>query len=166
MPGGGGGRRGNRGNRNTEPAPIPVPAYVPPAAVPMAPNMPTEQNPYAGLDPLASKTPIDQTLAKQYRDALQAGSDTRGLQQQLGMLDPLQHTAGYSNPAFASNRNPRPSTPQLPTGAPQGRVKPISKGMNYLQSIMPQGGGQPSSGGSTLMSQALRGGGTGQGVPI
>ena len=130
-------------------------------------TLPTEENPYNGLDPLKSRAPISTDVAQQYRDALTAGEATGGLQQQLGMLDPLQHTAGYSNPAFASNRSPRPSTPQLPTGAPASRVKPVSKGMNYLQSIMPQGGGQPSSGGSTMMSQALRGGaGQGQGGAV
>ena len=116
-----------------------------------------------GKDPSLPVAPIDTSKAKQYRDALAAGTDTSQLQKDLGINQPLRHTQGYSNPALEANRAPKYRAPQLATGAPQGRVAPVSKGMNYLQSIQPQGGGQPSSGGSTMMSQALRGGGTGQG---
>jgi hypothetical protein len=91
----------------------------------------------------------------EYRD-IQAGAmeDWEEIQRYLP-AQAIEHTQGYTDP---TTRGPRPPAMQLPTST-QGiqPVKPISKGMDYLQSIQPRApAGGNGGGGSTLMSQALR----------
>ena len=64
------------------------------------------------------------------------------------------HTGGYTDPS-THVLQPRAQLPVTPQGLT--RVQPVSKGMNYLESLQAQGIDPSAIGESTLMAQALRG---------